>query len=87
VTFVGNRIYRHKVIRINHTTYDGRRNQDSLNPRTHADFMVLAHEDDTDDNSTAHPYWYGRIIGIFHTCVKHTGDMLAAELSYKTNKL
>ena len=51
VTFVGNWIYHHKVICINHTTYDGRHSQDSLNPHTHADFMVLAHEDDTDNNS------------------------------------
>ena len=51
MTFVGNR---HKVIRINHTTYDGRLNQDSLNPRTHADFMVLAHEDDTDLQMSIH---------------------------------
>jgi hypothetical protein len=33
---------------ISHTTYDGRHNQDSLNPCTHANFMVLAHEDNTD---------------------------------------
>ncbi|KIM85539.1 hypothetical protein PILCRDRAFT_776423 [Piloderma croceum F 1598] len=34
--------------------------------------MVLAHEDDTDDNSNVHPCWYGRIISMFHACVKHT---------------
>jgi hypothetical protein len=87
VTFVGNRIYRHKVIRINHTTYDGRRNQDSLNPRTHADFMVLAHEDDTDDSSNMHPYWYGRIIGVFHACVKHTGPASKTSDSQQVNFL
>lgn len=69
VSFVGNRLYRHKVVRINYTTYDGRRDQDSLNSRTHADFMVLAHEDEDDP----HPYWYGRIIGIYHAFVRHTG--------------
>jgi len=31
--------------------------------------MVLSHEDD----ESAHPYWYARIIGIFHVDVRHTG--------------
>jgi hypothetical protein len=42
VTFVNNRIYKHKVMRVNYTTYDLRRAQDSLNSRTHADIMVLS---------------------------------------------
>jgi len=44
-----------------------RREQDSLNPRTHANIMVLSPEDDP----SAHPYWYARIIGIYHTLVRH----------------
>ena len=68
VSFVNNRMYRHKVFRVNYTTYDMRRAQDSMNPRTHADIMVLSHE-----NKEKHPYWYARIIGIFHTNVRHVG--------------
>lgn len=37
-----------------------RRDQDSINPRTHPDIMVLAQD------SAAHPYWYARVIGVFH---------------------
>jgi hypothetical protein len=48
-----------------------RRAQDSLNPRTHADFMVLSHEDQ--NSAMPHPYWYGRIVGIFHAQVRHIG--------------
>ena len=44
-----------------------RRAQDSLNPRTHSDIMVLSRDD------AVHPYWYARIIGIFHTMVMHAG--------------
>jgi hypothetical protein len=66
---VNNRLYRHKAIRINYTTYDLRRSQDSLNPRTHADVMVLSHEEDQD----RHPYWYCRILCVFHALVRHTG--------------
>ena len=29
-------------MRINYTTYDGRRDQDSINPDNHADVMMLA---------------------------------------------
>ncbi|KAI0263908.1 hypothetical protein BC834DRAFT_970987 [Gloeopeniophorella convolvens] len=43
------------TLRINYTTYDMRRAQDTINPRTHADIMVLVHEDDAED---LHPYWY-----------------------------
>ena len=56
-----------------------RRAQDSLNPRTHADFMVLAHEDDEcADSGQPQAYWYGRIIGIFHAFVRHTGPLSTA---------
>jgi len=53
VTFIKNKIYQHKVLRVNYMTYDMRREQDSLNPRTHANVMVLSQEDDP----IAHPYW------------------------------
>jgi hypothetical protein len=71
VTFVKNKIYQHKVLRVNYTTYDMRREQDSLNPRTHANILVLSQEDHPD----AHPYWYARIIGIYHTFVRHESSL------------
>jgi hypothetical protein len=40
-----------------------------MNQRTHADVMTLSHED---DNETF-PYWFGRIIGIFHTDILNIG--------------
>ncbi|THH07280.1 hypothetical protein EW146_g9368 [Bondarzewia mesenterica] len=73
ISFIHNRIYRHKVLRINYTSYDMRRCQDSINPRTHADIMVLSHEDN--DDSEPHPYWYARVVGIFHAEVRHTGPL------------
>ncbi|THU91087.1 hypothetical protein K435DRAFT_820957 [Dendrothele bispora CBS 962.96] len=45
------RIYSHKVFRVNYTTYDMRRSQDSINPRTSADIMVRSSDPDT-------PYCY-----------------------------
>jgi hypothetical protein len=43
-----------------------------LNPRTHADFMTLSHEDD-EESQDKFPYWFGRIVGIFHAAVVYTG--------------
>ncbi|CDO77154.1 hypothetical protein BN946_scf184657.g29 [Trametes cinnabarina] len=62
------RIYRHKILRLNYTAYNLRREQDTINPRTHADIMTLAPSGDVD-----HPFWYGRVIDIFHTQARYTG--------------
>ena len=69
ISFVYNRIYHHKVMQLNYTMYDMRRSQDSVNIQTHSDIMVFAHEDDN-DNANAHPYWYARVMAIFHADVQ-----------------
>lgn len=70
VRIIGDHIYAVKLLRINYTTYDIRRDQDSLNPRTHCDVML--HSPETEPG--AHPFWYARILGVFHTKVLHTGE-------------
>ncbi|KAJ7156268.1 hypothetical protein C8R46DRAFT_1004688 [Mycena filopes] len=72
VNIIRERLYTHKIMRVNYTTYDLRRDQDTLNTRSHPDFMTLAHENE--DESTPHPYWYGRVVGIFHAEVRHVGE-------------
>ncbi|KAJ6457005.1 hypothetical protein C8R47DRAFT_1248481 [Mycena vitilis] len=67
---VSDRLYRHKVLRVNYTSYDVRRGQDSMNPRTHADILMLTPDDGT-DNSDKHPFSYARVIGVFHVDVIH----------------
>ena len=70
ILFKHDRIYRHKIMRINYTTYDVRRKQDTINPATpHRNIMVLADSSDSSD----HPFLYGRVIGIFHANVVYTG--------------
>ncbi|KAJ3576110.1 hypothetical protein NP233_g670 [Leucocoprinus birnbaumii] len=70
LTFLGNFIYQHKYFRINFTTYDMQRDQDSINPRTHPDIMVLAGNSSPDslesDELDDHPYLYARVLGIYH---------------------
>ncbi|PPR02756.1 hypothetical protein CVT24_002089 [Panaeolus cyanescens] len=65
VTFRNDTMWEHMTMRINYTTYDMRREQDTLNPRTHPNIMVLS------PDGQEHPYWYAQIIGIFHAVVRH----------------
>jgi hypothetical protein len=69
IRIIGDQIYSGKVLRINYTSYDIRRDQDSMNPRTHCDVMVLS----TETGPGAHQYWYARVLGIFHAKVNHIG--------------
>jgi hypothetical protein len=69
VHIIGDRIYATKVLRINYTSYDMCHSQDSMNPRTHCDVMVLSPEKE----DGAHPFWYARVLGLFHAKVLHTG--------------
>ena len=66
VLITDNKIYEHRILRVNYTTYDLRREQDTINPSTRADIMVLSHEDER-----THPYWYARVLGIFHVNVEY----------------
>ena len=73
VLFKGDRMYRHHLARFNYTTYDVRRSTDVINPSTsHRDIMVLADNANNDEN-TAHPFLYARILGIYHVNVICTG--------------
>ncbi|KDQ25344.1 hypothetical protein PLEOSDRAFT_1106287 [Pleurotus ostreatus PC15] len=73
VIIINDRVFFHKILRINYMTYDGRRDQDSLNPRTHPDFITPSLTEPMDSNihPDHDPYWYGRIIAIFHVEVIH----------------
>ncbi|KAG2068095.1 hypothetical protein BDR04DRAFT_1129368 [Suillus decipiens] len=48
VIFANNQLHEHGVLQ-----------QDTINPQTRADIMVLSHEDD----DKCHPYWYAQIFG------------------------
>lgn len=73
----GERIYRCKMLRINYTTYDVGRDMDTINPRSYPDIMVKSPERGLD----AQPYWYARVIGVFHTL------MLSSHVDVKEKSL
>lgn len=71
VFFQQDRLYSHNILRINYTTYDVRRAQDTISPKTnHRDIMVLV------DNSkdAKHPFRYARVLGIYHVNVQYAGS-------------
>ncbi|EIW73872.1 hypothetical protein CONPUDRAFT_16898, partial [Coniophora puteana RWD-64-598 SS2] len=65
-------VHEHKTVRVNYTTYDLRREQDVVNPRSRADIMTLSQESPADNNS--HPYWYARVVYIFHLNVRFRNE-------------
>uniref|UniRef100_A0A8H7XVD3 Uncharacterized protein n=1 Tax=Psilocybe cubensis TaxID=181762 RepID=A0A8H7XVD3_PSICU len=70
INILGDRIYMHKVLRVNYTTYDIRREQDSINPRNHCNIMTLSRDSEAD---TDHPYSYARVLGVFDADVQYNG--------------
>ncbi|RDX51305.1 hypothetical protein OH76DRAFT_1347249, partial [Lentinus brumalis] len=60
-------LYWHDVARLNWTSYDLQRSQDSVNPKNHADIMLLAGKAGDADT---HPYVYARVVRIFHINVR-----------------
>jgi hypothetical protein len=67
-----NRWYIHKTIRINYTTYDLQRKQDIINAHSKSDVMILSCEESEDgDKLEVHPFWYARVLKIFHLFVWH----------------
>lgn len=79
ILFKNDRIYKHRLIQFNYTTYDVRRAQDVVNPgTTHCNVMFLSDMgDDTPEASRAsnfHPFRYARVIGIYHVNVIYVGS-------------
>ena len=80
ITFVGNHMYMHDVICINYTTYNLRCAQDSINVQTHPYLMTLGHEDE--EGAKWHPYWYAKVLGIFHVNVRRSGFMETERMEF-----
>ena len=63
------KIFRHKTLRINYTTYDLQRRSDIINIWTRPNIMTTSPEDDC-----THPYQYGQVIDIFTVPIYYKGD-------------
>jgi hypothetical protein len=77
IVFQHNRMFEHATAAFNYTTYDLRRDQDTINTNgQRCDIMVSSNEDIGDDGEAPHPYWYARVLGVFHAKVFHPRSRL-----------
>ncbi|RDB16269.1 hypothetical protein Hypma_003008 [Hypsizygus marmoreus] len=75
-------MFQHNIARINYTTYDIRRAQDIINPKTdHRDIMLLENDD-----HASHQYRYARVLGIFHVNVIYAGYIFGKR-SYEAHRM
>lgn len=63
------RIYSVNTCQTFYTTYDIQRQTDTINPRSCPDIIVRAPPPDDDEDSRYEPYWYARVLGIYHAKV------------------
>lgn len=63
---VGDKIYEHKTIRLNYTTYDIQRSSDFLNPGSSPADVMMYSQEAVEHNDGEAPFLYARIIKIFH---------------------
>ena len=74
VLFKDSRIFQHKVLRVNYTTYDVRRDQDIFNPGgDHRDLIMLATPGSDEELETQHRFCYARLIGVYHANIHFIG--------------
>ncbi|KAG8793420.1 hypothetical protein FRC12_002795 [Ceratobasidium sp. 428] len=70
IAFQHGQMYRHKSLRVNYTSYDVLRQQDTLNVSTQNSFVLLPAESEED---SGHPFLYAKILGVYHAKVSYRG--------------
>lgn len=83
IIFQHDRIYEHATSAFNYTTYNIRRDQDTIHSgRDRCNIMLASHEDLSDDGTPPHPYWYARVLGIFHAKVFYKGKPAPVRIEF-----
>lgn len=78
ILFKNHTIYSHQILRVNYTTYNVRRTQDVIHTgSSQSNIMCLTTTDDSEvEVGNTHRFCYGRVLGIYHANVIHTGSRL-----------
>jgi hypothetical protein len=75
ISFISGAMYSHATLRVDYTSYDIRRARDTLNPKFKHHFIMVR----SGDNFPDHPFWYAKVLGIFHLNVHwHTDSSTSA---------
>jgi hypothetical protein len=70
VQITNNQMYPVKTLSMNYTTYDIRRDWDTINPGNHNFVMVRSPKDG--GRPDVHPHWYAQVLGVYHAFVSMT---------------
>jgi hypothetical protein len=73
VLFKNDCIYKHRLIRINYTTYDVRRDQDVINPGTSHNNIMLLSAQQNEADPEHHNFIYAHVLGIYHANIIYVG--------------
>lgn len=84
------RIFEVMTASFNYTTYDVRRERDTLHTGSKSGpllrnqvVMLYSNEDaDPEDNRRAHPFWYARVLGIYHANVYFHKNIKPTSLNF-----
>ncbi|KAG9123570.1 hypothetical protein FRC07_014709, partial [Ceratobasidium sp. 392] len=73
IQFQYERIYAHQTLRLHYTTYNVRRDQDTVNPSTAKRFIVLRSDEPDSPGMGARRFWYAKVLGVYHANVIYKG--------------
>jgi hypothetical protein len=79
IRFVGSKIYSVQTCHIYYTSYDLQRQCDTVNPHTHPDIMLRSPVNE----EGAEPYWYARVLGVYHANIWAENSMIPGARSVK----
>ncbi|KAJ7076247.1 hypothetical protein B0H15DRAFT_790815 [Mycena belliarum] len=65
------RIHQHATAAFNFTRYDVQRDQDTINSSTGRRYVMVKSNETDEDGLAPHPYWYARVLGVYHANVYH----------------
>jgi hypothetical protein len=82
IHFKAGHMYQYNVMRINYTTYNVQRAQDTINPKTDQHNIMLLSGQNTE--SSRHQYDYACVLGIYHVNVIYTGPGM---LDYRARQM
>ncbi|KAH6881005.1 hypothetical protein BKA70DRAFT_1342256 [Coprinopsis sp. MPI-PUGE-AT-0042] len=88
VVILNNRIYTHQIMQVKYTTYDVRREADTIRLKAEPNIMVLDTRDKEQDLLlSTPPYRYARVLGIFHANVLFVGELSNGTRDYTPHRI
>lgn len=74
------RIYEHSRLRVFYTTYDLRQAADTIDLSERRDVLTPAYYDEY--TTMRHPFWYARVLGIYHANVSYDMDQNTKRMEF-----